>query len=191
MDPDMADTNRDSRGRFISGGQLDKYPQWLQLPRVVEEAAGTFFEGVQTQSPVIPSSNVVMEILGILWEVDTSGLQAVSADLQADLNYQITTSSQTAVISVSDPACVNRVKLEFAAIRNDATGVAMQMEDTVIWHDWASSGHGPLTAARKFFLGIRGNSAISAISFEARMLYRLVKVTEAELLGLIQEQLGV
>lgn len=188
----MADTVRDpSTGRFVRGKQLDQYPQWLQLPRITESAAGTFAEGVQTQSPVIPQSNKVMEILGVQFEMDSSGVQAVSADLQADMMYQITSSSQSEIISFEDPALIDKVKQELAIIRNDATGVGMVSEQSSIWHNFATAGHGPLTAARKFFLGVRGNSALAAIGFDARILYRLVQVTEAELLGLIQEQLGV
>lgn len=187
----MADKNRDSRGRFVRGGQLDQYPQWLQLPNVIETAAGTFTQSVATQSPVIPASNVVMEILAVEWNLDHSGVQALSADQQANLEAQITSSSQIGMITFNDPALIDRAKDELAVIRNDATGVSVSVMDAIKLHDFGSSGHGFLTAARQFFIANLSSTNLSPLQASARILYRLVKVTEAELLGLIQEQLGV
>jgi len=188
----MADRKRSkTTGRFVSGGQLDQYPQWLQLPNTIEAVVGTFVQSVAIQSPVIPSSNLVMETLGVEWDMNFSGIQALGADQQANLSAQITTSSKTAMLNFSDPSILDTCKFELAVIRNDATGVTVHVQETIIWHSFADSGHGPLTAARQFFIAVQSSTNLAPLAVSARILYRVVEIGTDEMLGLIQEQLGV
>lgn len=188
----MADRLRDPRtGRFVRGGQLDLYPQWMQLPLVIEAAAGTFIESPASPTPVNSATNLVMEILGVEWLMDVSGAQALAADQQTNWDAQITTSTQTGMLSFASAALLDRAKLDMAVIRNDATGVGMMIIDAVVWHDFATSGHGPITAARNFFIAAQSSTNVAPMQVSARILHRLVRVSSEELLGLLQEQVGI
>jgi len=91
---------------------------------------------------------------------------------------------------LDDPSVIDQDKTESVVIRNDATGVGVANHVAFTWHDFGSSGHGPLTAARDFFIAVQGSTNVSAMSASARILYRLVKISTLELTGLIQELLG-
>lgn len=175
-------------GRFTSTRNLDIYPQWLKIPKVNESAAGVYTEGPGVPTGVSRANGIVMEVLGVQWKTNVSGLQALGADLQAQADAQLTTSTQSAIIldDIGDKAIVDTVKWEYA-FQFTTSGSAMIFEPVVVWHDFASSGHGPLTAAEEFFLGMIGSGSLTVQAQSARVLYRLVKVGSSELIGMIAQ----
>lgn len=177
-------------GRFVSVGQQDIHPQWMEIAKVVESAAGTFTEGSGAPTGLSRRERFAMEILGVQWIANFAGLQGLTADLQAQLHAQLTSASQDSIILDQwNSVIIDQYKIEVAYVFT-TSGATLALQEMTVFHDFASSGHGPLTVASKFFLSLVGNSSLTVLSAACRILHRFVRVTDEELLGLLAEQLG-
>lgn len=176
-------------GRFVRTGDLDRYPQWMNLPSLVETTGGTFRQDAGTNTPVVRQSSKVMEILGVQWEIDFSGLQGIAADLQGQVIGEISTRVQTGIVGIENRDTIDGQKIEFSFAFPEATesGCAAIGLNQSFWHGFSQGGHGFLTAAPTFFLGVLGFTGASQSRVRTRILYRLVQVSAAELIGLLTE----
>jgi len=166
----------------------DRYPQWLNLADAVEDTAGTFKE-VETRSVVDLSAGQVMEILKIQneWKARTMGQQA---NAEFTRSAQISTKTQTAIQTLAQPEIIDKFSdgSNISYAEATETGAAGNDENQIEIHDFSSGdGHGFLTATKSFFLGVQGKATFSVMRSSCRILYRLVKVSSAELIGLVQE----
>lgn len=181
---------RDSKGRFIAGQPVDTYPQWFRPNTVIESSAGAYTESSQAVTPVNRQTNQVMEILLVQWDIDFSGHQGPGADQQVNIDASlITQEGQASTLPVDDSRCIDHIKFEYAVIVI-TTGVGLSVTETTIIHDFASSGHGFLTAAPLFFLSVDSDSNLAAHRARCRVLYRLVTVSDTELIGMLTDILG-
>lgn len=159
---------------------------------VTESVVGTFTQ-TETQLPVRIDARQVMEILGVEYQVPPGNIASAggtSTDEFQNGMTQITKRSQSAEIALSDADCVDKVKIwtmdKFAEATE--TGGAGFNGDEVIWHDFASSGFGFLVASQSMFLAIDWTTVHTPVlTSQARLLYRLVKVSAEELIGLVSQ----
>lgn len=163
----------------------------MEIAKIFETTAGTFIEGSGAPTGLSRRENFVMEVLGVQWIVNIGGIQALTADQQGQLHAQLTSSSQTSILGPDtwNSAIIDQIKFEIAFVFT-TSGAALIVEEVTIFHDFASSGHGPLTAAGKFFLGLQGTAGLTVFAASCRVLHRFVEVNDKELLGLLAEQLG-
>lgn len=168
---------------------MGKNPQWLNLSAATTGGTDVYGEA-ETQTPNrVGPANTVMEILKIQYQ-----LPAPVAGEDADKRYQrfahVARSSQSAVLDLNARECVDRVQTIGVQAFAEATetGGAGWHEENVITHDLSDgNGNGVLYGGSSIFLGFDTGDWNAASTLYARILYRMVKVTAAELLGIVQE----
>jgi len=167
---------------------IDTYPQWLNMTPVSEAAAGTFIEQ-QTVMPVRIDNRQVLEILGVETEISGGSQSAVDADTEVEIVIQLTKRTQTARVALQDPDIVHLRSQLVAQQYAEATetGGGPYSYSKTRYTDYASGGKGFLVAAQSLFLGVVGSATIAVVTARCRFLYRLVKVSAEELIGLVQQ----
>mgnify|MGYP001454210536 CR=1 FL=1 len=173
----------------------DEYPQWMTMPVVTESAVGTYTTESK-QTPVVRESSKVMEILAVEWELDDAShvsIGAASGDEKFQSRAQLTTDEKADIGSMATKGLIDKFGKETHsqfAEADETGGAGFSSVDTVL-HNFAQGGKGFLTAAETFHLGVKGNSGENAvIGVSCRILYRLVKVSAEELLGLLTSLVG-
>lgn len=167
----------------------DVHPQWFNLNIATEEVLETLKE-VETPLPVRIGERQVMEILGVMWNIN-GGVQAtVGVDKESQVQAQITKRSQATIDLVPRNNIIDWVG--FRETFNVVTsGVSYSMREQTIWHDFASSGKGPLLASQSIFTQVKSTTDVAAgmqlATAAVRILYKLVQVSAEELIGLVQE----
>lgn len=166
---------------------VDKYPQWLNIGSLAESAANTYTE-VEVQAPARLSAFEVLEILGVEFRMNPGGTVA-DADEDAVLIFQVTETTQTGNVNMNNPDLISQVKqqLRQEAFEATETGGAGWAIDQTMYVDYAAGGNGFLSAAQSLFLGIQGTGHAAISSCSARLLYKIVKVSANELIGLVSQ----
>ena len=167
----------------------DKFPQWLNLTSVTESASAVYTQS-ETQMPVRIGALEVMEILAIEFEITGGLFVSIDQDLTNVLQAQITRNSQTAMIALNDSDIVDKVRYVESLMYAESTetGGAGFSSERVTLHDFGLGGKGFLFAGQQMFVGVDQFSGTPTVSTcNARILYRLVKVTANELVGLVRQ----
>lgn len=169
---------------------VDRFPQWMNLTRVVEVTAGTGLQS-QTNTNINRSDFNVMEILAIEYKFRLPSLAGIDSDLSGRAQCSITTQSIGAglIAALSAANCIDvaAVNMQFQAFEGTETGGGLAFQEETILHDFAGSGRGFLTAANIFFQQIDGIPSAGLLEVDVRILNRLHKVTVDELNGLLSE----
>lgn len=171
---------------------VDKYPQFMRLSRATEAVAGTAVE-TETQTPVRRSESLVMEILMAEFEFSGGGCGDTDADVAIEEKASITTrtsGSTPAVARLNDSSLISLAKIRYNVEYGEATetGGGGWSENRITRNDYSSSGYGFLCAANSLFLQVDGSTSCEGVlAADARILYRLVKVTANELVGLVEQ----
>lgn len=168
---------------------VDKFPQWLNLTSAVQTSATGFIES-ETAMPVRIQALEVMEILAIEYEFSGGSMQSVDAEFSNALIANIYENSRTANIALNDSRCVDKaiIVLSMVTPESTETGAAGYAYENIILHDFAKGGKGFLYAGQSMFVGVDQDAlAVSLLTVAARVLYRLVKVTANELIGLVRQ----
>lgn len=169
----------------------DVHPQWFNLNLAKEEVLETLIE-VETPLPIRVSDRQVMEILGVMWNINAGQQPGVAVDHGAQFQAQITKRS----IGTSGIDLIPRNNIiDWVGFREIfalvTSGAAFSMREQTIWHDFGSSGKGPLLASQSIFLQVVSTTDINGTmqlgSASVRVLYKLVEVSAMELIGLVQE----
>lgn len=154
---------------------FDQKPQMLRM-QVVGSAANTFTEA-SFPTPNLTEAGYVMEILRIYFELEGT------LDMIADdrISYGIWENSRAALPHLNDAGVVAKVKIHSTLLTEGAsTTYETNQQDFT-----DGNGNGLLYGRKEIFIGVEGISQTNAITVNAAILYRLVKVTPAELVGLI------
>lgn len=167
----------------------DKFPQWLNLTSVTESAAAVFTQS-QTAMPVRISALEVMEILAVEYEITGGLFASLDADVTNVVQAQITEDSQSAMIALNNSNVIDKVRLIENIIFSESTETGGAGFSTIrtILHNFAPNGKGFLYAGQSMFVGVdqfSGNPTVMTANI--RILYRLVKVTANELIGLVRQ----
>ena len=167
------------------------FPSWLNLNTALEAAAGTAVE-VETTLPVRIGESQVVEILAVQWDIIIGSPAGNTADLVADVIASLSkrsSGSTPAVVELSDPDCIDRVTIRQAIIALEATetGAGGLSQKLTIYHNFAHGDKGFLVAANSLFLAIDGLSTLAVSQAFCRVLFRLVKVSAQDLLGLVSQ----
>ena len=168
---------------------VDRWPQWLNLTTAVQTVATDYIQS-ETSAPVRLASLEVMEILGVEWSFLGASMQGLDAEFANILRAHISKATRGSPAALNDPNVIDQMNIQLQTFFPEATetGGAGQSDQRVIYHDFSSSGKGFLSAATAFFLGIDQDSqAQNLMTVQARMLYKIVKVTANELVGLISQ----
>ena len=163
----------------------DKFPQWLNLTSVTESAAATFTQSETTMPITIDRQVMVIE--KIQYEITGGLFASLDADNTNVVQAQITEDSQTAMISLNNNNVVDKVRINESIVfaESTETGGAGLSTQRVILHDF---GKGFLYAGAKMFVGVdQFSGAPTVMTANIRILWRIVTVTEAELLGLVRQ----
>jgi len=168
----------------------DNYPQWFNMSSVT--ANGSTFATQETVTPVRRQESFVMEILAVQWRVPWRNIDSVGAtspDTERSIQAMITTTQQTAIISIANATVIDREdkQLETQFAEATETGGAGVAAPTITLNDFATSGRGFLSAANVMHLAVDSNDSSYADNIDARILYRLVRVSSAELIGIIEQ----
>lgn len=163
----------------------DIYPQWLNLTKTVESATNTYTE-TETASAV--RGNLVMEIMAIELEINTL-LSNTLASAHSGAILQVNKKASTDSRTINDNAVLRswRPGHEQVAMEATETGAAGSSQPLVSYQEYAPGRKGFLMASPTLRLGIKGTLQIAARTATGRILYRLVKVSDSELLGLLSE----
>lgn len=167
----------------------DVFPQWFNLNIAKEAVLETLVE-VETAMPVRIGERQVMEILGILWNINAGGAPAPQ---EKTVQFQAQLTKRAAGITSFDLVPKNNI-IDWVGFREihqfTTSGAGQMVREQVIWHDFASGGHGFLLASQSIFLQVVTTIDAGAAqlgSASVRMLYKLVQVSAEELIGLVQE----
>lgn len=170
----------------------DVHPQWFNINVAKEAVLETLVE-VETPMPVRIGQRQVMEILGVLWNIN-AGLDG-NASIAVTLQFQAQLTKRSAGITSFDLVPKNNI-IDWVGFRETQTivtsGGARAVREQTIWHDFAAGGRGPLLASQSIFLQVLTTTDQPAQptqlgSASVRILYKLVQVTAEELIGLVQE----
>lgn len=177
--------------------QKDHYPQIFPLPTFTLQADGSFAESSATRTPVDVESALAMEVLQVdfLHSQPILGTAAtVLSDISAGIIMQVTNRSQSAIVFLNEPDLIAtwRQQAEVVAMEATETGAGYSrspMSKEVVLG--GNSGLGVLTAAPEIYLSGQADSDYTAnFTGSARLHYRLVKLTAAEMFGMIQTYLS-
>lgn len=185
---------RDVRGRFVGGAvgrRIDLQPQWLNIPKIAETAQGTFVQSGAIQTPVARESGLAMEVLKVQWLAGDPGTHTRDADTNMLVQGQITTRSKSGMITSFAFDVIARLEMEkhIAFAEATETGAAGYSNNNAPIDDLeAADGRGFLTVARSFYLGYKTTTISGSLStLSARILYRTVRLSKEEMLGLLEE----
>lgn len=154
----------------------DRHPQFLR-GRVAESAPNTLTE-VELATPNLTEAGFVMEILKIFWDLDLSVMDGASAD---GLKFAIYETSRTALPFYSDSGTIF-IHHTFQQLTSSGTNIYYK-SGMMDYTDGA--GNGLLIGRKKIILAITGISQTAGKTVNFAILYRLVKISPAELVGLI------
>lgn len=171
---------------------LDEKPQFLNLNTAQETVLNTYRE-VPTSTPVVTVSGsnkaIVMEVLKIFYNHSTPEIINV---LRTSIAMTVATRSFSTLQQISSPGVLARIDSEievFDSAATDATVVVQyykgSAEHVVDLTDGA--GNGILVASKNLYLGVKGNQRTVLAQALGKILYRLVEVSAAELVGIIAE----
>jgi len=168
---------------------IDVYPQWLNLTSVTEAVAGTLKQS-ETKMPIRIENLQVMEILKIQFEITGGSISGIDADHFAGINGQITETSETTLLALNDRNLIQNFRklmvMQFA--ESTETGGGAFTIDYVFEFDYDVGGKGFLYAGVSMFLAVKQDSSAPGVaSLNARLLYKLVKVSANELIGLVRQ----
>lgn len=166
---------------------VDIYPQWVNLTATTFN--GVTYQETETALPNFLASTEVLEVLMAEYEYQMAVLAsaaATSGDESHIGQVHISARTQAAILALSDPACIDKVRPNSETQYGEATetGGAGLHRETVVLHDFAQGGKGFLVAASSLFLGCIGSTAQFTGIVRARLLVRVVKVTAQELIGM-------
>ena len=165
----------------------DEYPQWWLLATAKESTDGTYLETAAERSPIVIHSDRVMEILGYQWEFSGVLNPDANVDASGSIRGQVTSKSKTAMSLIDDADVVVKESIflhrEFA--EGTPTGGAGWAAKATGYVSWSDNGKGPLYAMPEVFVAVQGDTEWQTTNFSVKILYRLVKVTKDELLGLL------
>lgn len=153
----------------------DKHPQFVR-GLVTEDTASTFKQGTMNL-PQLTEAGFVVEILKIFWEIPTTISGAVNDGVQI------------AVYENSDNAIPNISEAGVWLVDRQAFPLTTEGAPT-IRHQGAKDftdggGNGVLTARKQLFIAVLGVSQAALSALAIQIEYRLVKVSAAELLGMM------
>lgn len=169
----------------------DVHPQWFNVNLAKESVLETLVE-VETPLPIRVSERQVMEILGVMWNINAGQQPGIAVDHGAQFQAQLT---KRAIGATSFDLVPRNNIIDWVGFRETfilvTSGATISMREQTIWHDFASSGKGPLLGSQSIFLQVVSTSDINGSmqlgSASVRILYKLVEVTATELIGLVQE----
>jgi len=174
----------------LTGGTGDVNPQWFNMTTSTI-AADTY---VQTLFP-LPVQRLlqnnrsqVMEVLKIFFQVDPSiGTAAAQTNFQKLV--QITTKSQTAAVTLSEPTLVMNARFDsFNAFTATGTYAAFSPKNPVEYDLTDGCGHGLLVATDNLYIGYDTNNVGAVSTASCKILYRWKNVSETEYVGIVQSQ---
>lgn len=170
---------------------IDKFPQWLNLTEAKEVVAGTAIES-STNTPSTPETATIMEILGVehsLLGGDIIGiLTSKSVNIRGSISGK-SSGATPAIVEIDDPDClsVETITVAQTAFEATETGAAGSAARRTIFTDYAAGGKGFLYAGKTIYSQVDGSVSASVVTHKCRVLYRLVKVTATELVGLLAQ----
>lgn len=143
---------------------------------VTESAANTFTEA-NLPTPNMTEAGYVMEVLRIYFEIE-GDLNLTDGD---KLSIAVYENSVTALPYYDDSGVILKWKYVAGVVASGANKILLTY--TQDYTDGA--GNGLLVGRKEIKLGIEGLSQTNALKANFAILYRLVKVSPAELVGLI------
>lgn len=161
--------------------QSDKKPQLFHMnPSGQQSAVNTYAEaGTNTPVAISPDHSYVMEILKIKFVFDGS----LDTNL-ATVQVQLTKRSQSGLIYPNNPDLIASVRRSLTLTTSGAS--ELKESDEIDLTD--SGGNGYLFAGRELFLGVNtDNQTTAKMNAYCMVLYRLIPVTAAELVGIATE----
>lgn len=175
----------------LTGGSGDINPQYFTLPQNLLSAANTYTEG--TIPTPIPRNRVsggkatVMEILKVYFNLPEADANSAAGGSVIQAQAQLTTRSLTAM-SQGNPAvfahCEKMMRGAFTAAGSYATVI----QDPYVWDCTDGAGHGVLVATDNIYFGCLTTGFTGAVTFNARLLYRMKNVSVEEYVGIVQSQ---
>jgi hypothetical protein len=144
--------------------------------QVIGSAPNTFTEA-SFNTPNLTEAGFVMEILRIYYELE--GVLDLGPDNR--IEYGIWENSRPLMPNLNDSGVINKQKIH-ATLLTEGANSTYETPD-VAFTDGA--GNGLLTGRKEIFIGVEGVAQTNAITVNAAILYRLVRVTPGELVGLI------
>lgn len=167
----------------------DEFPQWLNISTASNATTNNFGQ-TETKTPVTIGSKLIMEILAIEHQ-HTSWDVVSDADVTASFTCQLTSATLAAQIALNDSRVIamgfdEQLILEaFEGTETGGAGAALQPNTRM--DKYAEGGKGFLYAGTSIFANINTVASNNIRSYRARILYRMVKVTDTELLGLVAQ----
>lgn len=160
-------------GDLMAPRQKDEYPNIMRLT-VTESAANTFTQS-SASTPVIPAQNMVMEICKILIEFNMDTLAE-----DARVNLQLTARSQSAIIDLSNTACLLKHSVQMQLVTSG--GIALVSPAV---YDLTVDGKGILYAGKDIYFAVQSVGQGAGRVQNAYIFYKLRTVSSSELIGLI------
>lgn len=159
--------------------QVDVNPQFLRL-QVTETATNTFTEA-KVATPNLSEAGYVMEILKIFAMMEHVVLtQRAAGDM---MQWAVYDRSKTALPSLSDSGVLFRYADGFDIVTSGGAN-----PQKVINFDFTDgAGNGILYGKKELFAGIKGESLSQISRVDFAILYRLKKVSVAEMIGLVAD----
>ena len=155
--------------------QADVKPQLLR-GRVVETGANTYTEA-EIITPNMTEAGYVMEILRVFLELEEHGTFLDGDEIIVSLHE----TTRAAMPHINDAGVIYN---HGQVISFTTSGILMFMRNFT--QDYTDgNGNGILTGRKALLLGIQGTSQAGAMAANINILYRLVKATPAEIVGLI------
>lgn len=172
-------------GDMLTGGTRDVNPQYTSVG-VTESAANTFTQ-VTMPVPVLRGNMggarryQVIELLKA-WFTNSTGAGA-SGDGHV---LQLTTTSQTAMITFTNPDLIMRYEDEIII----TTSGLYENKNPKEFSFTDDAGHGLIIATENLYFGIQGTSQTGALTGTCRILYRFKNIGVDEFVGLAIQQGG-
>lgn len=167
--------------------RFDENPQFMNL-KITESAANTYTEDSESTPVVtqlVDGNAQVIEILKIMTNLEAPDLLAAT---KSTSNMHISSKSETAIKYLEDSNVIIHEDRQVEAVgarTAEATGVT-NCKHPAIYDFTDAEGNGLLFAGKKIYIGVTGVGCNNPMSARAKILYRLKKVSAAELLGIIQ-----
>lgn len=154
----------------------DVKPQILRL-RMKESGTNTYTEG-EVNTPNMTEAGYVMEILRIEFAHSTQPNKTTTGD---EANWALSDSSKTVIPRLDQPGVLCRDGWGFDLMSSGAaTSGGRGMYDFT-----DGAGNGLLYGKKTLFWHVKGESQSAALDIGWTLLYRLVKVSAEEIVGLI------
>jgi len=165
-------------GDTLTGGTRDVNPQYLTV-QVVESAANTFTQATMAlptlRGEIGRGKYQVIELLNTVIDL-TPGDGATGSGRAV----QLTTSTQTGIIELTDPDLVDEYRDDIII-----TTSGLYAPERPIIHDFTDkAGHGIIIATQNMFVGIQGTSQTNGLTARVRIYYRFKNISVDEFVGL-------